>query len=220
VISAVIFDLDGTLVTFNFDVKGSRRAIIEELSKDGLDMGGLTFTSPTQEIIDRVKSQYTGDGGVGFASVRRRIYSILDGFEGEGAQKAVPFGGTRQALEELRSRCLRLALLTNSGRAATSTLLSRYNLGYYFEFVLTRDEVDEMKPSPSGLLQAVSRFRLPGSAVCYVGDGLLDIIAAKRAGVSMVAVASGNYGPERLRSEGADYVLNAISDLPSLLTGI
>jgi HAD superfamily hydrolase (TIGR01549 family) len=217
-IGAAIFDLDGTLVTFNFDVKGSRRAMLQELARSGFDSSGLELSAPTQEILDAVKQQtLSGRMPIEFGVVRQRLFSILDEFEAEGSKLSRPFEGTKTALEKLRKNDVRLALLTNSGRAATSALLSRYRLAGYFEFVLTRDDVQDLKPSPSGIFQAVARFGLHGSRVYYVGDSVLDVIAAKKAGVSMVAVASGNYRSERLRAEGAKYVLDAISDLPGLL---
>ncbi|MDG6963407.1 MAG: hypothetical protein JRM83_00250, partial [Nitrososphaerota archaeon] len=34
---AAVFDVDGTLVTFQFDMEGTRQALIEELARKGYD---------------------------------------------------------------------------------------------------------------------------------------------------------------------------------------
>ncbi|MFI5404705.1 MAG: HAD family hydrolase, partial [Candidatus Gagatemarchaeaceae archaeon] len=86
-----------------------------------------------------------------------------------------------------------------------------------FEFVLTRDDVDAMKPSPEGLQKAVSLLGIPARDVYYVGDSLYDVSAGKRAGVKVVAVATGNFSEAALKDEGADYVISSISALAGVL---
>ena len=151
--------------------------------------------------------------------MRRSIYLLLDRFELEGSKRSAPFDDTRPTLEELRRRGIKLAVVTNSGRLATTGLLTRYDLARYFEFVLTRDDVDHLKPHPDGLEKAVARLGLPSSRVVFVGDSVLDITAAKRAGLGVVSVATGNFRAEKLQAEGADVVLTRISELTGYLDG-
>jgi len=215
---AVLFDIDGTLVTFKFDVKGTRKALIQELERNGLDTSGLDLNSPTQKIMDAAKSQ-TQDrpGAAGFAFLKGKLYSILDEFEVESSSQAAVFPGTKEILLRLRSRAVRLAVLTNSGRKAAYSVLRRGRILDCFDFVLTREDVDTMKPSPDGILKAVSRFSLPKEEVCYVGDGILDIVAAKRAGLRVISVATGIHTAGRLREEGADRVISSLKELPEAL---
>jgi phosphoglycolate phosphatase-like HAD superfamily hydrolase len=70
-----------------------------------------------------------------------------------------------------------------------------------------------MKPRPEGLLMAVTLLSLPKESVYYVGDSTFDVMAAKAAGVKIVSVTTGNYSAERLRSQGADYVISSVSEL-------
>jgi len=215
---AVLFDLDGTLVSFNFDVKGSRQALLEELSRRGFDVSGFNLTLPTQDILDGAMSQ-VADGRVerDFAPVRAALYSILDAFELEGSQKSVPFGDTLETLQELARRGVRLAVVTNSGRTATIALLKRHDLLGCFEFVLTRDDVERLKPDPDGLMKALAMLSLPASDAIFVGDSVLDIQAAKRAGLKVISVATGNYTAEKLRAGGADTVIGRMSELPEVI---
>lgn len=214
----MLFDIDGTLVTFKFDVQGTRRALIAELSRRGLDVSGLSLTSPTQQIIDSAKEQIESERtGVDFPSLKRKLYSILDEFEVKGSREVAVFPGTRETLLYLRSRFARLAVLTNSGRKAAYAVLQRGRIFGCFDFVLTREDVDTMKPSPDGVLKAVQRFSLPKEEIYYVGDGILDIIAAKKAGLRIVSVATGIYSSGQLRANGADFVIPSLKQLPALL---
>lgn len=208
-----IFDLDGTLVTFRFDVQGTRKALLDELTARGFETTGLGLATPTQHIIDAARSQAPAGKRGAFEELRVRIYAILDGFELESVATANVFPGTRESLDFLKAKGVRLAVLTNSGRKAALETLRRAGLLDCFEFVLTRDDTETMKPRPEGLLKATSMLGLPASSVYYVGDSPYDIAAAKDAGVKVVSVATGNYSVEHLQEEGADRVISSIAEL-------
>ncbi len=214
---AAIFDIDGTLVSFTFDAQGTRKALIAELQSWGIDTTGLGLSSPTQEILDAARARMSTGRQGEFESLRRSLFSILDTFELQGLASTEVFPGTRESLFGLKSSGVRLAVLTNSGRKAAQDTLRRANLQGCFEFVLTRDDTETMKPRPEGLLQAVLMLSIPKESVCYVGDSRFDVIAAKRAGVKSVAVATGSSTAELLRSEGADFVVSSISEVGRIL---
>lgn len=214
---AAIFDIDGTLVTFTFDVKGTRKVLLEELRARGFDTTGLNLTTPTQQILDAAKSQTSHGREGAYEDLRRAAFSILDYFELQGVASTSPFPGTREALQYLQSKGVRMAVLTNSGRKAASEALGRAGLLDCFEFVLTRDDTEAMKPRPEGLAQALSMLALPKEAVYYVGDSPFDIAAAKLAGLKVVSVATGSYSAERLLEDGADYVISSIPELRGVL---
>lgn len=215
---AAVFDLDGTLVSFEFDVKGTRRAIIEELSRRGFDTSTLGMTTPTQMMIDTARMQVeSGRVNADFDEVRAELYTILDASETESGNAAKVFPGTRETLDYLKSKNVRLAVLTNSGKGPATKILRRAGLEDCFEFVLCRDDVSMMKPRPDGLVRAISLMGMPKERIFYVGDSKYDIIAAKEAGLRVIAVASGNYSAAVLKEEGADRVISSISELPALL---
>ncbi|MDG6988885.1 MAG: HAD family hydrolase [Nitrososphaerota archaeon] len=214
---AAIFDVDGTLVTFQFDMKGTRQALIEELARRGYDPAGIDLKTPTQTILDAARSQTSTDEQGRYEGLRTAAFDLLDRFEAVSASTTAPIAGVRGALERLKSRGVRIAVLTNSGRNAASVSLRRAGLTDLFEFVLTRDETIVMKPNPGGLAMAASRFGPTVESVYYVGDSPYDIAAARGAGVKMVAVATGSYSAERLRSEGADLVVASVADVPVVL---
>ena len=213
----VIFDIDGTLVTFHFDVRGTRKALIEELARQGLDTGALDLSTPTQRILDSAREQSEAGRGPGYEALRRAVFSILDGFESKSSEAASILPGVRGALDSLRSKGVRLAVLTNSGRRSAQAALGRAGLLDCFEFVLTRDDTEIMKPRPEGLEMAAARFGLSKAEVCYVGDSDLDVRAARAAGIRGVSVATGNHTAERLKAEGADYVISGLSELGAIL---
>jgi HAD superfamily hydrolase (TIGR01509 family) len=211
---AVLFDVDGTLVTLRFDVQGTRKALIAELARRGVDTSGLGLSTPTQQIIDAAKGQVQA---AQFTSLKKRLYAMLDEFELESSRGVTVFPDSRKTLLYLRARHVRLAVLTNSGRKAAHRVLRRGGMLGCFDFILTREDVETMKPRPEGVLEAVRRFSLPKERVFYVGDGLMDIAAAKGAGLKVISVATGVHTVDSLREGGADIVISSLKELPGVL---
>ena len=214
---AAIFDLDGTLVTFNLDIREWRAVIVDAMNRRGFDTAGLSLATPTQEILDIARARAPAGDSKAYESLRKEAFSILDSLELEGAKSATVFPGAEGVLKLLRSRGFRIGMLTNSGRASASLSLSKWGLEGLFEFVLTRDDIEAMKPRPEGLATAVRMLGIRPDEACYVGDSVYDVVAAKGAGVKSVGVATGNYTAGRLRKEGADWVISTLAELPEAL---
>jgi len=216
--AAAIFDIDGTLVTFTFDVQRSREALLTEMSGRGFNTEGLGLSTPTQVIIDSAHDQITnGLVKADFDELRKRFYDILDSFELASVSSTSVLPAVSESLAYLKSRGVRLAVLTNSGRKAATRALARAGLTSMFEFVLTRDETLSLKPRPEGLRRAVLMLGVPIGEVYYVGDSTMDIMAAKAAGLKVISVATGSYSADRLRSEGADIVVSNLDELPRVI---
>ncbi|MDG6909885.1 MAG: HAD family hydrolase [Nitrososphaerota archaeon] len=213
----VIFDIDGTLVTFRFDVQGTRLALFDELRRHGLGTQGLDLRSATQTILDSAREQSDAGLGPGYETIRESVFAILDGFEVQSAASASIIPGALDVVDGLRSRGVRLGVLTNSGRKAAEATLRRAGLMDRFEFVLTRDETRIMKPRPEGMEMAAAKLGLPKGSIFYVGDSAQDVHAAISAGIKVVSVATGNYTAERLSAEGADFVVSGLSELGAIL---
>ena len=214
---AAIFDLDGTLVTFELDIREWRKVIIGEMDRRGFDTAGLDLDTSTQQILDNARAQVSSGDVARYDDLRHDAFSVLDSLELEGAKSASVFPAAEGVLRLLKSKGFRLALLTNSGRTGASLSLTRWGLQGFFELVLTRDDISVMKPRPDGLTMAVRMLGVPPDHAYYIGDSPYDVLASKGAGVKSVAVATGNYPAERLRDEGADYVISSLSELPGIL---
>lgn len=214
---AAIFDLDGTLVTFNLDIHEWRRVLLGVLKRRGFETGSLGLSTPTQDILDYAKAQAGPGGTAVYESLRREAFDILDKLELEGTPSATVYPDAVETLRYLASRGVRLCVLTNSGRKAASESLKKSGLGDFFEFVLTRDDTETMKPRPDGLAKAVALLGISPSEAYYVGDSRYDIMAAKQAGVKSVAVATGNYTAENLKELGANFVIASLSQLRGVL---
>ncbi len=80
-------------------------------------------------------------------------------------------------------------------------------------FLVSLDDVDQGKPSPEGVLQAINWANAQQVWMC--GDNVDDMRAAKAAGA--LAIGIGQHRHEVLLASGADIVLKDINHLQALL---
>jgi len=93
--------------------------------------------------------------------------------------------GALEAISGARAAGFATAVWTNNARAITTDVLERFGLLARFDLVVTRDEMDALKPDPAGW--RVIRRRFGDCAAVVVGDSWVDGVAASAAGVPFVA---------------------------------
>ena len=214
-----IFDVDGTLVSHKVDGEKLRSTTSRELVRMGFDISFMDGNNlHTQEIIDRARQQIeSGSVKIKFELFRAALNEALDALEMDWNALAQPIPGTNELLDRLRAKNVRLATLTNSGRAPSEWLLKQHDLLRRFDFTLSRDDVTKLKPCPDGVLKALDLMGLPKEEVVYVGDSVIDVKAAKAAGIKVAGVTTGRYSHERLQNEGSDYIMDSLSELLELV---
>src|SRR5438093_1018567 len=105
--------------------------------------------------------------------------------------------GARDALEGARAAGFAVALWTNNAREITADVLDRFGLLGGFDLIVTRDEMDALKPDPAGW--RVIRERFGDCAAVVVGDSWVDGVAAAAAGVPFVAFSAVLSGVKEIR---------------------
>lgn len=218
---AVLFDLDGTLVEFKFKVKESRIAMIELLEKLKYDSGKWTDSMRTQEIIDGAEDQWRNSPDLqrlhNFEEVRGEIFKLLDGFEFEALSEARPHKDSVYILRKLKHSEILTGIVTNSGRAPVESVITEFGFEPYLSILITRNEMEKLKPNPHGLLLAMKKLRATGEESLYVGDSTIDIEAARLAKMKCASVSTGLYRIDALRKFSPDYAINSLEELEAIV---
>jgi HAD superfamily hydrolase (TIGR01509 family) len=117
-------------------------------------------------------------------------------------------------LEEAKRLKLKLAIASSSPLSWVHDHAKRIGVFGYFDHVVTAEDVGlgRTKPNPDLYLVALNRLRVPRDAAIVFEDSPNGVTAAKRAGIFVVAVP--NTVTSILAIEGADLILNSLSDLP------
>lgn len=136
---------------------------------------------------------------------------------GEMLKRTFILDGVEETLKNLYENFLTLGIVSTKRRSTIEETLARFELDDYFDVIIGYEDVQQLKPDPEGLLKAIDYLAGDTADSLYVGDSLVDVETAKRAGVRMIAVTTGMTTPEQLRSAGADHVISGLQSLPELL---
>lgn len=216
-IKAIVLDMDGTITKFNLDFMDARRRALREIDKVDLRTPDLTEQISLYMILGKLKQKTDPEI---YESIRRKVYSILEEMEHRAAAEVMLYPGALDTLRKLRDSSLKIGLVTNNGRKGTDLTLKRHNLRIFFEVVVTRDDCENMKPAPDPVLKVLDEMRVSSGEAILVGDGVMDIMAAKAAGVPSVAVTTGPFTGGRLLEAEPDFLLASINDLPTLIDSL
>jgi len=120
--------------------------------------------------------------------------------------KSKPYPGIIGLLDELKSRNVRLAVLSNKADELTKKIIEVLLPGY-FDIVIGMTNEEFRKPNPSGALEISKRWGTLPECIAYVGDTSTDMQTAKNAGMFAVGVTWGFRTKEELLSSGANQVI-------------
>ena len=91
-----------------------------------------------------------------------------------------------EALSAVRNRGLLTAINTNR-TTSMPHLMERFDLGRYFDMVVTALDVTKSKPDPESMIKILEDLRVAPDEVLYVGDSIVDLQTAQSSGVTFVA---------------------------------
>jgi len=213
-IKAIVADMDGTITKFNLDYMNTRQRILEELDKKNLRTPDMNDQLSLFIVLGKLKDRLDVNT---FEALRGQVYGYLEEMELKAATDVTLYPGVMETLQKLRSNSLKIGLVTNNGRKGTELTLSRYRLENLFDAVVTRDDCDDMKPAAEPVLKVLTALNVTPSEAILIGDGVMDIVAARAAGVPSIAVATGPFMSDHLLEAEPDYLLGSINDLPTLI---
>lgn len=193
---AVVFDVDGTLADTERD--GHRPAFNEAFAAAGLpywwdedDYGALlAITGGKRRIEHYLRDQgVPGEQADGLAATLHA--SKTERFIDRVRAGSVPArAGLAELLDELRTAGVRLAVATTGSAGWVRELLDGLFGPDAFEFVLTGDDVTDLKPAPAVYQQALLRLQLPAQRVIAVEDSANGVRAAVDAGLRCAVVTN------------------------------
>jgi len=128
-------------------------------------------------------------------------------------EKCTIYPGVEETLRYLRSRNFTLAIASTKHRHRIEEILEKHGLSEYFSEIVGGEDVSRHKPDPMVLEEIVKSLELKASDCAYVGDNVVDAIAAEKAGVDFIAVLTGHTPQAQLEKYPHIAVINTIRDL-------
>lgn len=211
----VCFDMAGTTMTDDGLVLEAFGRTIDELGvrgDEGITARDYVLATMGQSKIE-VFTHLFGD-----AAARAN-----ESFEGHFVDAARDLGvreipGARATIETLRSRGLKVALTTGFSPATREGLIETLGWDDLFDLRVSPRDAGRGRPAPDMLLWCALQLRVSAvGSIVAVGDTASDMVAGKSAGCGLcVGVLTGTDDDARLRSHGADVVVDSVADVLGL----
>lgn len=216
-IEAVLFDIDGTLITTGGAGAVAWSRAFERLHGRPIDIRAVTESGMTDPEV----------GAAALRSVlarepeRRELAQAMGLYlrclpaavnESEG-YRVMP--GIESLLERLVDGGRLVGLTTGNVEAAAHIKLGRAGLNRFFCFGgYGSDSTDRTELTRRALARGemVSGGTLEPPECFAVGDTPLDVSAGHGAGIRVLGVASGSFSVEQLRDAGADWAIPSLGD--------
>lgn len=212
---AVVYDWDGTLadtkeaVVTSFEKVFQRNdmSVSHEFIEKRIGIGSRNL------IIDSLQ-----------ASGRSLDENLVEELESEKIREEIEltaavklFDGALDILDSL-CRKTKTALATMNNKAVVDQLLDEMKIRKYFDITLTVEDAAHAKPDPEIFLKAAEMLKCMPSECVVFEDSIFGVKAAKTAGMSCIAVATGSYSAQELQNESADLVVGSLKEKDKILS--
>jgi phosphoglycolate phosphatase len=227
-ISALIFDKDGTLFDFHASWGGWVRRLLPHIARRPQDEPALLQALGYDLAAGRFHKSSTVIAGTpqDIAACLVPLVPHLPPDElihrinqQAGLAPMIPAVDLAATLGQLRGRGLALGLATNDAEAPAREHLARAGVLELFDFIAGSDSGHGAKPAPGQLLAFARQIATPPQRIAMVGDSLHDLHAARAAGMAAVAVLTGVAEAADL-APAADIVLPDIGHIPAWLDNL
>jgi phosphoglycolate phosphatase-like HAD superfamily hydrolase len=218
-IKAVVFDLDGTLASFNVDYKAVRADVRDLLITRGLPASILSVNESIFEMLKKVEIFMKNNGKTAkdVNEIREKALAIAEKYELEAAKTTSLLSGVLETLKTLKEKGLKIGLCTINSEKSTSYILKRFGIAKSFDAVTPRNSVKYVKPNVEHLEATLKTLEVrPGEAM-VIGDGVSDMACASELKSVAVGLPIGVSSPKELITAGANYLITSITDLPTLI---
>lgn len=192
-VSAVLFDLDGTLA----DSAGDLAAAVNRMRRErGLAPVAVAALRPHASAGARGLL----GAGMGIAADDAEYPMLRDQFlayyaSGLAVSTAL-FAGISALLDALDTRGLPWGIVTNKAERFTTPVVDALGLRERARAIVSGDTTAHPKPHPAPLLHAASLLGVDAARCVYVGDDLRDVIAGNAAGMATIVAEYGYLGEQ------------------------
>ncbi len=221
-IKAVIFDLDGTIASFNLDYKSLRGDVRSHLLRMDIPASVLSLNETIFEMLKKtsIYGKNSGKSVEAMDEINNEALALAEKYELKAAVTADLMPGAYETLKTLKGMDLKIGLFTLNSDKATNYILHRFKISAFFGVTVPRNKVNFVKPNPDHLQMALKVLDVAPQETVVVGDGNVDMESAKELKAIAVGVPATTSRMKQLMSHGANYIITSITDLPVLIEKI
>lgn len=213
-VDAVLFDLDGTLMDTDDQMVENLALRLQRLGSPRLYRNARRLVMIAETPANALM---TALDAVGLDTPLLGIWSRLRNLRRDGEKPSYRMmEDADRMLADLKHR-YSLAVVTTRRREAAEAFLAQHSLCDVFDVVVTREDTLRLKPHPAPIRHTAELLGVPVERCVMVGDTVVDVKSARRAGAKAVAVTCGFGERAELERAKPAAVLEHVSALSSIL---
>ena len=206
-IRCCIFDLDGTLLNTLKALTRTTNLVLEHFGYRPADEAHVKlFVGDGYRNQMKRALSYSGDEKLEHYEESLPLYTEI--FVKNCMYEVKPYEGIRELLEGLKSRGIRIAVLSNKPHARTVENIETVFGKGYFDCVLGEQPGIPKKPDPAGVRRILGQFGVKPEECLYFGDTNTDMRTGLGAGLMTVGVTWGFRDRTELESFHPQYVIS------------
>jgi len=187
--TAIIFDLDGTLVESAPVIQGVANTLMSELGHRSFELPEVHdfIGDGTRVFLERAFATLSVDYDAdAFEKHHNRLVALHAEAPGSAS---LPMPAADHVIRSLHSEGYAIGMCTNKPGAATHNIIKAHQWTDIFKSVVAGDTLPERKPNPKPLITAAKQ--LDHDRAIYVGDSEVDDATAKAAGYPFLFFTEG-----------------------------
>ncbi len=185
---AFLFDFEGTLVTFEWKLKSGVTSALKEIESNGYSLGPFDDNPTYVDIHNFVSAIKEKENN---STILNKINDIFDVFDADALTRWSLNKGAKDTLNALKVNKFPIGLITNVGRTAIQKFIDTHRIENFFDIIITRNDVEQLKPNPEGLIKASSILKINPNTVLFTGDSYDDLGAAQSSGMKSCYILGG-----------------------------
>lgn len=205
-LTALLFDLDGTLV----ETDSTHFRIWQTMLREhGLEIDRAFYKAKISgrlnpDIVAELLPQLSPEAQAQFIWQKEATFR-------EQADSLEPLAGVVELLAWANQHSLRQAVVTNAPRENADFMLQALGLTAHFATVVLGDDLPKGKPDPLPYQEALQRLDAAAAETIAFEDSPSGIRSAVAAGIYTVGIAS-THDPQGLSDLGAELVVSDFTD--------
>jgi phosphoglycolate phosphatase len=212
--SAVVWDLDGTLVESAPDLAAALNTLLNEKGRPGHRLSRVRpmIGGGVAKLIER---GFRASGApLEPSAVEVLVPRFMEIYSACATRKTALVPNARDVLDHFYNAGVRQGLCTNKPIEVTRMILCKLDIHQYFRSVVGGDSTPMKKPHPLPLLTCLEEMEAHPEDAIMIGDSGADVGAARAAHVPVILVPDGYTGVPAV-SLGADWVVSKLADIPA-----
>jgi phosphoglycolate phosphatase len=213
-VSAIAFDLDGTLLDTVHDLAAAVNALLAERGLAPLPEEAIRtmIGKGMANLVRRALARATGTAPetLATADLDAALARYQQHYAARLGHATQPFPGMIEGLERLAAMGFALAVVTNKATRFVRPHLERAGIARFFPVVVGGDDLPAKKPDPAPLLHVAERLGVPPARLLMVGDSANDAQAARAAGCPVLLLPYGYNEGRPVQGVDADGIVESL----------